>query len=507
MLAAVAEAQEFEPRSQDVYRVVDEPRLLNEARRFRQAAGPLGDVLAALRKLDFDDSSSALRDILARQAVDLLQMVDLLAEESGPYQTVDQFSDWDGTSPPALAGFQVLDDFELSEHLDATRARLDHLGTEIAEPAVAFLLRDDLASGGRNPPAVAKWQRIMSELQRRKADNPQSTVTSLERFIRFELSPVNLETCFQKLGEGVRAPTSGDYFLQHREQLRRQVLDRCRELAAEAVHTDYARLAADFNETLAGRYPFAEFRDGRDTPEASVPAAAEFLKQFDAAEPVLRRGLGTAIPGSPAGRAMEFIDRIAAVRNFLAPFMQPASDEAGPGFDVEADFRVNRAAEAGGNQIIEWMLELGRQQVRRGRGPDGARWRPGDPVTVTLRWAKDAPLVPVAVSGPDAPRVQDRSAIFGYANRWSLIRALQVHQGASADFERKTDPQPHTLKFVTGTGSAEAAVPGASASPGRTTVFIRLALTSPTADGKDKRRHVLPRFPYSAPLLPLNAIR
>mgnify|MGYP006173189895 CR=1 FL=1 len=30
------------------------------------------------------DSSSALRDILARQAVDLLQMVDLLAEESGP---------------------------------------------------------------------------------------------------------------------------------------------------------------------------------------------------------------------------------------------------------------------------------------------------------------------------------------------------------------------------------------------------------------------------------------
>ena len=500
MLTAVAEAQVIEKRGQDFRLVADETGLLREVRQFGRSARGLGDVLGAFSRRGFDQAYANVSAIVSQHLVSMLEQADRIGDEGSPYLPFDEFREWDGTLPLNFEGYQVLSDSELAQYLDNTRGRFDWLGTEVASPIVTFALREQTPATLRSDPHVLKWQRILLEQQRYKADNPGSSLAQLERYIRFDLGAVKPDTCLQQLSTGTGA--GSDFFMQRRDTLRRQALAQCQRIAVRTLSTDYTRLAADFNGMLAGRYPFADY-NGADTAEADLDAVTAFLERFGNAEPAIRRGLGSAQPGTPAGQALEFVDRVAAVRDFLAPFLAPASN-APPAYDVNAEFRVNRPRESGGNQIMEWMVGLGGQQLLRGSDAKAGTWAPGDPVTVTLRWAKDAPVVPVSIIGADGSVQPDRAITFSYANRWSLVRLLQVHRSPAVDLPKLTDSRPHTLKFSADTGNVP--VMGEPPSPkplvgGKTSVFLRLSLSTLNPDGKTRASYVLPAFPYAAPSL------
>ena len=178
-----------------------------------------------------------------------------------------------------------------------------------------------------------------------------------------------------------------------------------------------------------------------------------------------------------------------------------------PAFDVEAGFRVNRQRETGGNQIIEWTLNLGEQQLMRGGEAKTAKWRPGEPVTLRLRWAKDAPVAPVAVAGAGTGAAiidQDRALVVSYANQWGLIRLLQNHRAPATDLPGLVDGQPETLKFSADTGNVPVTEAPKTAKPllkSRTNVFVRVSVLSVGADGKTRRVLPLPVFPFNAPRL------
>lgn len=500
MLTSVAEAQVIEKRGQDFRLVADETGLLREVRQFGRAARGIGDVLGAFGRRGFDQAYATVSGIVSQHLVSMLEQADRIGDEGSPYLPFDEFREWDGTLPLNFEGYQVLSDSELAQYLDNTRGRFDWLGTEVAAPIVTFALREQTPTTLRTDPHVLKWQRILLEQQRYKADNPGSSLAQLERFIRFDLGAVKPDTCLQQLSTGSGA--GGDFFMQRRDSLRRLGLAQCQRLAVRSLSTDYTRLATDFNGMLAGRYPFADYQ-GADTAEADLDAVTAFLERFGNAEPAIRRGLGAPQPGTPAAQALDFIDRVAAVRDFLAPFLTPASN-APPAYDVAAEFRVNRQRESGGNQIMEWTVALGSQQLLRGSDAKAGAWSPGDPVAVTLRWAKDAPVVPVSIIGTDGSVQPDRAVTFSYANRWSLLRLLQVHRAPAADLPKLTDSRPHTLKFSADTGNVP--VMGEPAAPkplvgGKTSVFLRLSLGTLNADGKTRTTYVLPAFPYAAPRL------
>ncbi|SMH63019.1 type VI secretion protein IcmF/TssM N-terminal domain-containing protein [Azospirillum agricola] len=511
MLTAVAEAQVVEKRGQDFRLVADETGLLREVRQFARASRPLGDLLGAFGRRGFEQGYTTVSAIVAQHLVGMLEQADRIADQGAPYLPIDEFRDWDGTLPLNADGWQVLSDVELSQYLDNTRGRFDWLGNEIAAPIVNFALREQTPGALRNDPHVTKWQRILIEQQRYKADNPNSSLAALERTIRFDLGEaVKPDNCLQQLaaggGLGGGFGSGADFFLQRRDTLRRLALAQCQRVAARTMSTDYARLAADFNGLLAGRYPFAEYQ-GPDTPQADTDAVAAFLERFAIAEPGIRRGFGTPAPGTPAAQALEFVGRMAAVRDFLAPFLA-ASSAAPPGYDVTADFRVNRPRESGGNQIIDWAVTVGDQRLQRGGDAKAARWSPGQPVSVSLRWAKDAPVVPLSIIGPDGGVQPDRAIAFSFADRWSLVRLLQAHRAPPADLPKLTDPQPHTLKFSADTGNVPVMgeEPPARAVPGgRTSVFLRLALSTANPDGKTRTTYSLPVFPYAAPRLDVPA--
>ncbi|MFD1623366.1 type VI secretion protein IcmF/TssM N-terminal domain-containing protein [Azospirillum griseum] len=516
MLTAVADSQVIERRGQDFRLTADETGLLREVRQFARASRPMGDLLTAFSRRGFEQGYATVSAIFSQHVLSMMEQADRIAEEGAPYLPVNEFRDWEGTLPLNAEGWQALSDVELAQYLDNTRGRFDWLGTEIAAPLINFALREQMPATLRNDPHVTKWQRILIEQQRYKAGNPGSSLAVLERYIRFDLGDaVKPDNCLVQLAGGPSAFGSGaDFFLQRRDSLRRMALAQCQQLAARNTSTDYARLAADFNSLLAGRYPFADYQ-GADTAEADLDAVTAFLERMTAAEPGIRRGLGHPTPGSASAQALEFLNRMAAVREFLSPFLG-ATSAAPAGYDVAAEFRVNRPHESGGNQIIDWTMAVGDQRLTRGGEVKSARWSPGLPVSVTLRWAKDAPVVPLSILSPDGTVEADRAITVSFGNRWSLLRLLQAQRPAPADLPKLTDPQPHTLKFSADTatvavpgqppgGGAPAAAGGpAVAKPvagGRTTVFLRVTLSTPNPDGKSKTARVMPVFPYAAPRL------
>jgi type VI protein secretion system component VasK len=505
MLSAVADAEVLERRGDDFRQFGEEDALLREAKQFGRAAVPLGKVLEALQKRGFDQAYSTVSGIIGQHALAMLEQIDGLVEASGVWLPVDQFRSWDGTLPMNFEGYQVLSDGELDQYLKTSAARIDWLATEVAQPVVGALQGDAVPAPLRRNSRVVRWLRIIEDLGRYKASNPASSLAGLERFIRVDLAAVKPGVCPDS-SDAAATAAGVDFFSQRLQIVRRYALTQCHRIAGDAIKVDFTRLATDFNSTLAGRYPFAD-GTAADTPEASPDAVGAFLERFSPDfEAAVRRGLGTPIPGSQEAAALQFLDRLAQVRSFMAPLI-PAAATPPSAFEVEAEFRVNRDRETGGNQIIEWSLGLGDQQVSRGDDAKTARWRPGEPVTIKLRWAKDAPVAPIAAlgaAGKNGTINADRALVVSYAGQWGLIRLLQNNRAPSVDLPGLIDRQPQTLKFSASTGNVpvtDAPEPNQSQLTGQTNVFVRVSALAASADGKTKRALPLPIFPFTAPRL------
>ncbi|HZY71737.1 MAG TPA: hypothetical protein VFE22_01370, partial [Edaphobacter sp.] len=122
-------------------------------------------------------------------------------------------------------------------------------------------------------------------------------------------------------------------------------------------------------------------------------------------------------------------------------------------------------------------------------------WNYGDPVSLTLRWAKDSPFVPAipsSAAGP-SPRVDGDSVSWTFKDGWSLIRFIQTFNAGPA-FE-----QPFLLAF--NIPEKPASVSSEKLQTQTITsarVFVRLLVSPPGA----KETIAKAGFPVSAPPLP-----
>ena len=118
------------------------------------------------------------------------------------------------------------------------------------------------------------------------------------------------------------------------------------------------------------------------------------------------------------------------------------------------------------------------------------RWSVGKPVRLTLRWANDAPRVPVSSSARGVA-VKDRTVVYEYNNQWALLTALEENAAPAEALPRYDEEEPVTLGFRIFTKPFTGGEPGNVP----TQVFMRLSLLAPgTANPVN-----LPRFPRTAP--------
>lgn len=463
------------------------------ARQFRRAVEPLNMVLTVQDGLGMERDQRRLVQVMAAEAVSILKDLDqLLANQSLYNIGPDAFAKWQGQRPPNLAVVSARDSQAVSRYLTTQRERMKFLAQTLAGPPLSFLDQWNGQLGGADRTVItasdrsliAKWRGISRELEKYEIQTAGNTLSIFEDYLKREIYDVDPVSFYLETSEQEVARQSSDFFLRKRDQLRRRLYERSRALAIQEARRQYQLLQTQFNETLAGRFPFASV-DAEDAPLDVAPSTVRrFYRAYDAFavtyQPVLKS------VGMPKD-VERFLDQVDAIRPLFGAAIDYYSTYPLPTIDVDPQFRVNRNREVGGQQIIDWSMRIARETATYGR-PDTLYWAAGDPVSIQLRWAANAPTRPT-----DAERgtveAASKTVTYRYNGQWALLRLMRNHTAEAEDFRRRVDANPYTLRFT-------AAVDGSDADASR--VFVRLRLFHPETSERISFRTA---FPQRAPAL------
>lgn len=507
MLASVAQAQNYKPAPKGTGLLQLDGELGPEISNFKDAVKLLGRIIDIFNEMNFLDSSWALSELTANHAANLLKQTDRQLEEERFYEFKDgSFAWWTGTPRVSLAAFEVRDPRELEFYLGIQRERAKHLAADYAEPLVRFLMERSIILGSGKEALVAKWQNIILDLERYDAKKPGNTVAALEKFILFDMDKISpAERCNDVSAKDANDP-DGDFFLRKLEALRQGISQRCKLLADDEVSREYAAVETYFNRNLAGKFPFAPVSADRVFVEAKPDQIREFFWLLDnyqkTGKPLLEKSQRFGISREDA---LDFVAKLEKAREFFSPFLEKGKEKIQPTYMLDVDFRVNRKVEQGANQIIDWNFEVGRQKLTYLEPRRPLRWNFGDPISLSMRWAKDAPNKPNPITTAGA-RIEDHTVHYQYSNQWSLLSLLRKQASDPEDFERLADPHPHTLKFSIGTAKDEKIIKeptritdgennGGAENQAR--IFIRVTVMTP----EKSEVKTMPEFPGKAPHL------
>lgn len=471
-----------------------------EVTNFTQASVPLRDVLSAFGRLHLDDSRDRLRSLVRAQGARVLGQAYGELSRAGLYAIEGgTFAWWDGEGTPIYRAFGVDDLGQLTEYAAAQRSRAESYAKELAEPAMAALESPEVGADDKSTPQITSWRRVVTPLKDYEAKKAGNTVSGLERLLLTELPNVTLDNCLSELEKGSHR-RERDYFADRRGDIREKLHARCLQLSADDIRLRYSSVRRSFNRDIAGRFPFAKLKGAGTTAVDDAPVDA--VRRILASATDVRKRYRSALlgRGDPSATAVvRFLDKMEAVRVFLAPVLAQGESNVDGSYDTRVEFRVNQAREVGGHQIAEWALRVSDERLTLGGPKSTVRWRLEDPVKFNLRWAKNSPDIPTPKQDEE-----ERWSVGGRETRteeqglWALLRLISRHQVVLRE-EEGGDAGGHTLMFSVRTipdpeGGFLDRVGGDSAI---VRVYIRLFLVGTEKDKLLK----YPDFPTTAPAL------
>ncbi len=476
--------------------------LITEIKSLQEVQPTLSRVLQVSAGLGIDGE---LRGALSQQVGYLLRGIhrEFVTQQFYSMKHAD-FSWWNGSQPVSFVAYDLASLEDLNGYLLLQRKNIAFLARDLAVPLLTLSAAENIYT----QQGTFDWNEILTDLDAFDNKQPGNPIAALETFIAVEMDRVSLDGC-----STLRLPTEGsrDYFLRIRNSLRAQFHRRCTYLARLKTISDtlealanYREIEESFNKSLAGGFPFTDLGTRPDYPDLDPSEMLKFFRLFDSKEKAAREALiRSHVFGASSRQAEEFLDQVSQVRQFFAPFLEK---KQGPVFDFRVQFRVNGEQEIGANQIIDWKLDVGKQQFAYLSDALDGRWTFGDPVRLTLRWANNSPVVPVTGASPAQVKVKDRIAVFEYDDRWSLFTLLLKHglmlkrAGTTADCDQGFDPSPYTLKFTVRTDPDPAGQPmqRTELKSSNAEVFMRISL----ATANKQEPLMLPCFPKKAPPVP-----
>jgi type VI secretion system protein ImpL len=414
-----------------------------EEQSFGQAAGVFEQLLTGFARFSNPTAANSFSTLLTGQATRMLAAMEMELTQDNLYAVRDSSFDWwQGEEPLSLAAYDVTSADELKGYVDRERDRVNSLA-QAAVPLVNFVRGRSGSLTAPDKQMLTDWQAISGQLKNYADKTPGNSLLLLEDFIRTGLDKIAPDSSCQ---DATRDPNGRtDYFLSRRSSLRNGALARCRVLSRRVYST---QIAAGFNRRLANRFPFSATVPATPFEEADPAAIAEFFGKFDQYGKIASENVNQFVPaGKARDDALAFLTQLTAIRPVFAQFLASADKNPVPAFDLAVNFRVNREKEIEGSQISDWSFDVGSQNLQLRGKENSARWKVGDPVRLSLRFADDSPSIPVADKSQPAISVHQRIVSFDYTNAWSLFRMLEEHKPAAAEFERGVDPGPHTLSF------------------------------------------------------------
>lgn len=553
VLDLVAQGQTFPALPGLASRELRESHLQRQVDNLTQAATQLNALLGFLRKPPpvsgcAGTPSSAYcqlgRSLLAQQQSLLQQLDALLADQHLYAPAAGAFADWNGDAAEHLAwrAFGVKDAAGLTAYVTNQRRIVQTLASRYATPILtAVPLGSDV--GGTSTVPLRRWKLIQADLADYQNKVPENALLSLETYITGSLATATAANCLAlpAAADGCFAPstpadlaanpTPCDLFLEARNRLQKDLEPRCAQLNYRSGEAAYARIKAEFDQHLAGKFPFTESKTsaGGDAKPVDLDL---FFAVYDAETPAVRQLLAAAssasLPSSwPAAQRDEvalFLDELQGVRSFFSTFLDrkkpaKATAPAGapapaaprlpdvPAFGLQVSFRPSPAAEQGGNEIIARSLKAGQVSLPSGGAPAATPplWLYGTPVEVELRWAQDSLAVPTQVSQAIEEgqlRIGERTATFLAQGPWSLLQLLRY--GAAPELAAGTirlEVPVVAAPAIPGSGSKGAPAVPPPSTPAR--IYIKIELTSPDAS---QTPLAVPPFPAKAPDVPAPGI-
>ena len=437
----VYSAEDFEPRLE-----TDEA-IAEEVNSFRDASDTLTQISGKAKMLGMTEINNGILRISHAQTLQLLKVIDAKLTDLDAYSIRDKnFQWWDGKGQLSLLAFNKSNSAELADDLAAQRDRIKALEQE-AEPLITFQNHSSLPRSIDDTRLVSKWTQIVADLRQYDGKKPGASVASLEDFILNDLDKINPDkACGDKIASASRE--QNDYFLLIKADLKLNAMKRCQSLTAVSGYDTYSEISDLFNKTLAGHFPFSDLNSPTTQgSEASLDDLVGFYSVYDSRIKDAKDSLkDNNLFGPQVAQAVQFLDTMDKLRPLAIPPAGASGKEPPMSLDFVPRFRVNRQQENEGNQIIDWGLQVGGQLFKQKEPEHPGRWRPGNQIRLTLRWANDSLYEPVA--DPTQPNliVKDRTVYLQFEGTWSLLTFLRKQQAPPSD-GAAGESAPYLLKI------------------------------------------------------------
>jgi type VI secretion system protein ImpL len=493
MVTTIGNAAHWQPRPTWRVPALLQSSLDSQVASFQAAAPLLGPLINSFGAMGFPADAAQLSAQVDRERRGILEQLGVLLALDNLYSTSDPtFSWWDGKAGLAYTAFGVADASGLGSYLDSQRQIVTNLATHYASAVLAASGALPALDGG----VATRWKALLADLDAYKAKLAGNPLQTLETLISPTLQDVTLATCLSQVAPA-SSRLAADYFLGRRDELAGGVHNRCVALLRTDSRAAYLKLAALFNDTLAGRFPFSKGKPPRKELMAEPPAIAGFYAAYDASQALIAQTprADEAFRGH-YDEIQTFMAQMKAVRTLFAPYLDTPQQYPVPTLGFNVEFRVNRTPEQSANEIFLWRLTVGDVALDLGGATAVGRWSYPQPATLNLTWAQNSPNVPQSVDDTPWAAVQGRTALYNYATPWGLLALLRDNPTTSRDFQHPedVDDRTQTLKFTI-TTRPDPPPPLTQTAPA--VAFIRIILTTP--DGKTQL--VLPHFPDHAPAL------
>lgn len=369
------------------------------------------ELIQAFASLGRDDLALRVRLEAVAHALRALQQDEETLRQQNLYlPRKGGFSWWDGRRGAASTAFGTPSDAALQQYL-STQIRLVTMYTPLAEKRVAWLGKQKEWLAPNDTELLSLWQANLLEMQKYVMQNPTSTPARLETLVMHTLNEMERDSC-QSLLEQAEIPAGIDFFSKRALFLHTQAKKQCDALQAQSGNTLYGQLSDYFNQNLAGRFPFSADSVAPDADPRQVVGFLRLLKEASALQ----------TPESPAKQ--DFLDQM---RN-IQPLLSALFGDDGKGVEVGIIWRTHRQQEIGADQIIDWRLSVQSQNSSYPiSGKNSLRWRPGLPVTFSLRWASGSLLRPQADPTQSTLHVTEPVAEWRYRGQWALLRFLSEY--------------------------------------------------------------------------------
>lgn len=379
-------------------------------------------------------------------ALNVLRMAEAQVQSIAPFRPVrGDFSDWDGRPGGALRAFGAATPQALQSYLAAQ-------GAAIAEMAGSAASALDWLNTQKQPlePAdarlVGRWRALSADLTQYRAKSPTSAMIAVPAIIADQLDKLDIDNCSASLAQ-IDVPAAGDIVASAGIRLVSSAREQCFRLQMGGGIEAFQQIRGYFARYLAGRFPFSA---DAGAPAADLQQTAAFTALLDKDLAAAQRGLAAAAAvgrGHPSDE--RFIEQLARAKPWLDALVARGADGTLQGMEVNVEWRVDRLDEVGADQVIEWKLASGSDLLTYpSSGTVPARWKPGLPASISLRWAKDSQWQPMVDAGQPTLSSEGDVARWGASDTWALLRLVRLHQTRDEGGASSAGQSPGRMLFT-----------------------------------------------------------